>query len=128
MADPTLITVLSIFSGNPDPELALPAAAVDELAGRLAGSVGQQQPATYVEPPGLGYRGFTVTNTGGVAGVPQVSSVYAGTITAADAQGQVQTWADTRQTEEFLLAQARDLGYGPILDQAGGDTGGRPSV
>ncbi len=126
MAGPSLVTVLSIFSGNPDPELALPQPAVDELGARLARSIGQQA-AAYVEPPGLGYRGFTITNTGGVAGVPAVSSVYAGTITAPDAAGQIQTWADTQQTEQFLIAQARDLGFGPILDQAGVDSG-RPNV
>lgn len=126
MADPALVTVLSIFSGRPDPELALPQAAVDELAGRLARSVGRQA-APFVEPPGLGYRGFTITNAGGVEGVPAISSVYAGTITAPDAAGQIQTWADTEQAEQFLIGQARDLGFGEVLDQAGGDSG-TPSV
>jgi len=129
MADPSLTIVLSIFSGNPDPVLALPQDAVDDLAGRLAGSVGQQA-AAYVEPPGLGYRGFTVTNTGEVAGVPAVSSVYAGTITVADVAGEAQTWADTRQVEQLLLEQARALGFGQILDEAtGGEPpSGRPTV
>jgi hypothetical protein len=126
MARSSLVTILSIFSGRPDPELALAQQAIEELGTRLAGSIGQQA-AEYVEPPGLGYRGFTVTNAGGVSGVPAVCSVYAGTINVPDAAGQVQTWADAQQVEQFLLAQARDLGLGPVLDQVAGDSG-RPTV
>ncbi len=124
MADPNLSVVLSVFSGNRDPELSLPSAAEDELANRLAQSFGQQA-AGYVEPPGLGYRGFIVTNTGQLAGVPAVSRVFGGTISVSDQEGHEQTWADTSQTEQFLVGQARELGYGKILDEVGF---GQPSV
>jgi len=113
------MVTLSIFSGNPDPVLNLSQDVQDDIAARLARSVGQQA-AAYAEPPGLGYRGFVVTNSGGVANVPSLSVVYGGTVAVVAESGETATWSDSEGIEQQLLQQARELGYGTILDQAGG--------
>jgi hypothetical protein len=109
---------LSIFSGNPDPVLSLDQDAETNLVQLLTTAIGQQQ-TNFAEPPGLGYRGFVITSTSGQAGLPSVCNVYAKTISVPTETGETQDWTDTGGAEQFLIDQARALGFGDILDQAG---------
>jgi hypothetical protein len=109
---------LSIFSGNPDPVLSIDQDAETNLVQLLTTAIGQQL-TSFVEPPGLGYRGFVISNASGQAGLPPVCNVYAKTISVPTETGETQDWSDTGGAEQFLIDQARALGFGDILDQAG---------
>ena len=116
---------LSIFSGNPDPVLSLDQNAETNLVQLLTTAIGQQQ-TSFAEPPGLGYRGFVITNISGQADLPSVCIVYANTISVPTETGETQDWSDTGGAEQFLIDQARAQGFGGILDQAGAP--GTPNV
>jgi hypothetical protein len=109
---------LSIFSGNPDPVLSLEKDAESTLAQLLTTAIGQEQ-SSFVEPPGLGYRGFVVTNISGEPGLPSICNVFAKTISVPTETGETEDWSDTGGAEQFLIDQARALGFSDILDQAG---------
>lgn len=109
---------LSIFAGNPDPVLPLAQDAEATLVQLLTSAIGQSQ-ASFAEPPGLGYRGFAVTNVSGEPGLPSVCNVFDGTISIPIETGGTEDWSDTGGAEQFLINQARALGFGDLLDEAG---------
>ena len=109
---------LSIFSGNPDPVLSLAQDAEATLVQLLTTAIGQN-PVSLVEPPGLGYRGFVVTNVSGEPGLPSACNVFAATISVPTGTGGTEDWSDTGGAEQFLIGQARALGFGDLLDEAG---------
>jgi hypothetical protein len=101
---------LDIFSGRPNPRWSMRADQAPVLA-TLFAAAPHVQP---VEAPGLGYRGFLIHLRTGDPAVPQTIRVYAGTLTATIAGGEV-TVADERGLEQLLLADAQLMGYGPLI-------------
>ena len=114
----TVNVELSIFSGNPDPVLSLEQDAEATLVQLLTSAIGQN-PASFAEPPGLGYRGFVVTSVSGESGLPSVCNVFAATISVPTEAGGTEDWSDTGGAEQFLIGQARALGFSDLLDEAG---------
>ncbi|MFI1256285.1 hypothetical protein ACH4U6_21260 [Streptomyces netropsis] len=85
-----VIVELGIFSGRPDPRWPLDPGAAAELRALLAGLA--REDANPPPAPGLGYRGFTVTDS------EAVRQVFNGRITGGDA-----TLADPGRTVERWL-------------------------
>jgi hypothetical protein len=103
---------LLVYSGRPNPSFELTAAEVDDLVRQLAAL---PPGAPGVEAPGLGYRGLTVTLTGG--GLDRMT-VYGGAVRLETADG-VDTRLDTTDVENWLLALARQRGYADLLASLG---------
>lgn len=96
-----------IFSGRPNPQWRLSPEETGELTARLAGLSAGTAPA---QPPGLGYRGFEITNPEGVAGLPHRIRVWAGVVSVI---GGVETlhYRDEHGLEEWLIDQASHRGF-----------------
>lgn len=101
---------LDVFSGRPNPHWTI---AVDQLAPLLPDSDAQQLAAPG-EPPGLGYRGFLLTDVSAETGIPTVYRVYAGTVTLGEGNEQ-NTVVDAKGLEQWLLEDARQRGYRDLL-------------
>jgi hypothetical protein len=115
---PEALTVrLLIFSGRPDPEWDLGA---EELKGVLEGvrAVAAGEDANPPPTGGLGYRGFLLEGPALAEVRTEAATVFRGVVTML--RGQKGTHRrDTGDLERTLLRQARDRGYGDILDAAG---------
>lgn len=109
----TLQVTLHIFSGRPDPTWLLSEAQVADLKTKL----GAFPSAEHKAAPGLGYRGVRVTNTGKVPAIPDRIIAYRGVLTVTEA-GKTSYRVDVNCIEEWLLNQARSLGYAKIIDEA----------
>ena len=116
-----MLAQLMIFSGRPDPTFELPDEALSELASRVADVVGAE-PSDRPQEGGLGYRGFRITNAEGHADLPDEFEVFRGILTES-AEGTTRHWADSAGVEDLLLTQARDAGFGELLDAVGFDHG-----
>jgi hypothetical protein len=102
-----IVVQLDIFSGRPNPRWTVSGNAAD----RLLNLVDRSEPAERRDPPDLGYRGFLLLTT--------IESVRAfeGTLAIqASRDEQPGYFRDTGGMEDLLLAQARDLGYGEVID------------
>jgi hypothetical protein len=106
---------LDVFSGRPNPRWTLPA----ELADTLRTELAERLPAEPQTAPGLGYRGFVITNLGQVGGIPQRLRAYRAVLTVGDRDGTTH-YRDTHGVEEALLEDARRQGYGDLIGQLGG--------
>lgn len=102
---------LDIFSGRPNPQWTL---AAEEIAPLLPGP-GAQPIAGADEPPGLGYRGFLITYVSAETGVPVQYRAYAGAVTIGS-KGEQRILADDKGLELWLLEDARQRGYGDLLE------------
>ena len=113
---------LFLFSGRPDPEWSLDETAVGQLRERVQKTVGGEKirPAA---PGGLGYRGFLVQNRANVAGLPAEFTVFRGVLSEPSGPTAIH-WRDLRGVEDWLLAQARERGFGKALDSFGVGAGG----
>lgn len=108
---------LFLFSGRPDPEWSLDEAAVKELRNRTEKILGRE--VVDAPPPGgLGYRGLLVQNPGKVEGIPPEFVVFRGVL-SEPLRPESRHWSDLAGIEGWLLAQARDKGYGETLDALG---------
>ena len=110
---------LMIFSGRPDPEFTLPSESATELATRIT-QVVDGTPAGDAPEGGLGYRGFRVLNSDGLAGISEEIQVFRGVVMDTNA-GVTRHWVDSAGIEGFLLEQARNAGLGELLSAAGLD-------
>src|SRR5438874_9009950 len=109
---------LDIFSGRPNPRWMLSR----EQAGRLHDQFSERIPAEPQEAPGLGYRGFVLTNLGQDRCIPHRFRVYSSVVTVME-RGGTTYYRDTQSLEEVLLAHARQLGYGDVIDLFRGASG-----
>jgi hypothetical protein len=101
---------LDIFSGRPNPHWTISA---DQIAPLLP-EFDAPQLATSGEPPGLGYRGFLLTDVSAEIGTPTVYRVYEGTVSIGEGDEQT-TVADAKGLEQLLLEDARQRGYRDLL-------------
>ena len=102
--------MIDIFSGRPNPKWSLANEQVDELKTKL-GNLPMAKP---VMPPGLGYRGVLVTNLSKDQSIPDQIKVYNSILTIVDS-GRTSYYEDVNNIEEWLLEQARKLGYGDAI-------------
>ena len=97
---------LDIFSGRPNPTWTLSGEAAERLWSLLKGL----EPAPPEEPPDLGYRGFLLLAP------PQTVRAYSGVLALAMRSEEPAYYRDTGGIEDTLLGQARELGYGEVID------------
>lgn len=102
--------MIDIFSGRPNPKWPLSNEQVDELKKKLS-KLPMSKP---VMPPGLGYRGVLVTNLSRDGRIPDQIKVYNSILSIADT-GRTSYYEDVNNIEEWLLEQARKLGYGDAI-------------
>jgi hypothetical protein len=117
-AEGSSVTVrLLIFSGRPDPEWNLDEGAIPKLQTRVQ-TVLKESTLDQAPTGGLGYRGFLVQNPAKALDLPTEFIVFGGTLTERPGP-QARHLQDTAGIEEFLLAEARQQGFGELLDAAG---------
>ena len=98
---------LDIFSGRPNPRWTVSGEAAD----RLWGLVERSELTEPQEPPDLGYRGFLLLT------VVEAIRAFDSTLAIQSSRGEKpEYFRDTGGIEDLLLAQARDLGYGEVID------------
>jgi hypothetical protein len=117
MADSAPVQVeLDIFSGRPNPQWLFPATVVRGVVEQVIRS---PDPAPAPPVPGLGYRGFIVSNPPGSQLLPAAIRVYNGTISliARTGGGAIQ---DSVGLERDLIADATRLGFGSVIEQGRG--------
>lgn len=102
--------MLDIFSGRPNPKWTLSNELVDELKAKFV-KLPKAEPAT---PPGLGYRGVIITNLSKDQRIPDQIKVYNSSLTIVES-GRTSYYEDVNNIEEWLLEQARKLGYGDVI-------------
>jgi len=102
---------IDVYSGRPNPEFRLSEPLSRELARML-----QDLPAAGREAPepGLGYRGFVVSETGG-SGLPARLRIFDGLVINEDAQPP-KTFIDSKGAEAWMKQQARQAGYGTLVN------------
>jgi hypothetical protein len=104
--------MLDIFSGRPNPRWTLSDQQVNDLQARLRAL----PESTPVMPPGLGYRGFIVTNPANDPRLPGRIGAFASVITSTNAQA-TSYYRDANNIEEWLIGQARERGFGDVIDR-----------
>lgn len=102
---------MDIYSGRPNPAWTLSHEESAALAEMLTDLPASQAPAG---EPGLGYRGFLLSNPERVAGLPARIRICGGMVTIEE-DGSTRTYVDTHGVERRLLQQASQRGYGAIL-------------
>lgn len=104
--------MLDIFSGRPNPRWTLSDEQVNDLQARLRAL----PESTPVIPPGLGYRGFIVTNPANDPRLPGRIEAFASVITSTNAQA-TRYYQDANNIEGWLIDQARERGFGDVIDR-----------
>lgn len=104
--------VLDIFSGRPNPKWTLSEKQINELREKLV----NLPPSQPVIPVGLGYRGVVVTNLPKNREIPNQIRVY-NSILAVIEMGKTTYYKDVNNIEEWLLNQAREMGYGDVIEK-----------
>jgi hypothetical protein len=114
---------LLIFSGRPDPEWGVDAAALEALSERVRAAVGKER-AYATEPGGVGYRGFLLQHEEAELDLPRHLVVFHGVI--IERPGPAATyWRDVAGVEDWLLEDAWRRGHGEVLAEAGVPEPGR---
>jgi len=106
---------LDIFSGRPNPTWEMSPEEAAEFHKRLTTLIRTEKPS---DPPGLGYRGFVVSNSDALAGTRAEIRVCQGVLTIKE-NGSYGYYKDLNEIEKWLLQQARGRGYGDILIRVG---------
>ena len=106
---------LDVFSGQSNPAWELTPGEVAEVAKRLTGLPRLQQAAG---EPGLGYRGFVLSNPQRFPDLPIEIRVYGGVLTIREPAGP-SYYRDAAKLEDWLLVQARQAGQAEILREIG---------
>jgi len=104
--------MLNIFSGRPNPRWRLSDEQVNDLQARLRAL----PEAAPVVPPGLGYRGFIITNHGNDPRLPSRIEAFAPVLTIANAQG-TSYYRDVNNVKGWLIDQARERSLGDVIDR-----------
>jgi hypothetical protein len=107
-----MLVTLEVFSGRPNPSWSLSADEEQELTRRLQGL-----PPSGASPAAgdLGYRGFRIVNNSRRAQLPSEVVVTKGVVTVRDDRGS-RHYADVNGIESWLVEQARQRGYGALVD------------
>ncbi len=111
---------LDIFSGRPNPQWALSETQIEELRRRLV-DLKEEEATT---PPGLGYRGFLVTNAAQDRRLPEQVRSHNGVVTLVR-RGVTRSYADSNGIETWLIQQANERGYEDVLKRFRGEESGR---
>lgn len=104
--------LLDIFSGRPNPRWTLSDEQVNDLQTRLR-TLPEAKPTTL---PGLGYRGFIVTNPGNDPRLPSRIAAYSSVVSITTDQA-TRYYQDVNNIEGWLISQARERGYGDVIDK-----------
>jgi hypothetical protein len=96
---------LDVFSGRANPRWTLSGERARELGERLTGV----EPAEPREPPALGYRGFLISDA-------RIKLRVFDSLLVLHLKGTTSHLRDVGGAEEFLLGQAREHGYGDVLE------------
>ena len=102
---------LDIFSGRPNPSWQMSAEEAAEFL-HLIRSLPKTERLS--DEGGLGYRGFVISNSGKLAGVPPEIRVYNGVLSINE-DGTENYYKDVEGVERLLLRQARNHGYGDLV-------------
>jgi hypothetical protein len=106
--------MLDINSGLPNPFWELSQDQIKELRRLVEASRGERREERR-EPPGLGYRGFIITNRDKVPGIPYRVQVYGGVLAVTEKFEKERPlqiyYADTQGLESWLLKLAVEQGY-----------------
>lgn len=113
----SIVVRLLIFSGRADPEWTISTEAWTDLLARAQGARGRERIQS-APTGGLGYRGFEVYSPSSRADLPNVVAVNQGVVTERSGT-QALSWRDVSSLEQQLLDQARQQGYGDLLDSSG---------
>lgn len=120
----TLQIILDMFSGRPNPSWSLSEREVEELRRLLSEGYRELSRIRRRKPPGLGYRGFVITNDHQLEGFPLALRVFDGTITIREvgAAGPEDVFAiqDVHRIEYWLLEQAAARDLERIIVEQGG--------
>jgi hypothetical protein len=113
----SIVVRLLIFSGRPDPEWTI---STEEWTALLTQARRNSDRARVQAAPtgGLGYRGFEVYSPTARADLPRVVAINRGVVTERS-ETQALSWQDVSSLEQQLLDQARQQGYGNLLDSLG---------
>ena len=113
--------IIGIFSGHRNPELSLTGETVKEFADLMHKTVGKE-PIHPPPPARLGYYyGFFIHAPKELAkrfDLPSDFSLYHGVITERKGR-EKKHWRDVAGVEQFLINQAREQGYGELLEKGG---------
>lgn len=100
-----LVVELDVFSGRPNPRWTLAGEPLAEIVRSVrAGMMTEANPPTH-----LGYRGFVLRGGG------EQARVFGGAVHLRTVSG-IEVRRDEARLEELLLAQARDHGYGEVIE------------
>ena len=102
---------LDVYSGRPNPTWSLSPAEAEQMAGLLK----DLPRAPAAAPEGLGYRGF-VLRTSDPAGTGSENLRVSDGVVSIQQGNRVEHFVDAHGVEERLLQQARDHGFGGVLD------------
>lgn len=104
---------LDIFSGRQNPSWELLEKEATEMAGRM-----KNLPSAPLPPdiPGLGYRGFIISNPGKIAGLPVQIRVYSGVLIVTEKETS-NYYNDVNNIESWLIGKAREHDYGDIINE-----------
>lgn len=102
---------LDVFSGLPNPSWQMSAEEAADFRSRISSLPKTEKPS---DEGGLGYRGFLVSNSEKLPGLPPKIRVYKGVLTISE-DGTENYYEDVNGVERLLLRQARNHGYGDLV-------------
>jgi hypothetical protein len=102
---------LDVYSGRPNPTWSLSAQEAEQVASLLANLPSSESAAE----EGLGYRGFILLNTRRAGNLPERLRVSRGVVTLYHDE-RAEHFVDANGLEKRLLEQAREHGFGSVLD------------
>lgn len=120
---PNLDVELDIFSGRPNPHWPLPSNQQGKLQAVFKSRADVEPPAI----PGLGYRGFIITNVARVPSLPPQVRVFNHVVTTTDGD-KVTAYRDTEGIESSLFALAREKGFHDVIERFQRGSSGPVSV
>jgi hypothetical protein len=108
---PSMTVELDVYSGRPNPTWSLSAAEAEQIAGLL-----KDLPRTAAgAAEGLGYRGFVLRMSDPAGATSKSVRVSTGVVTIQQGD-RAEHFVDAHGVEERLLQQARDHGFGSVVD------------
>lgn len=104
--------IIDLFSGLQNPKWFLTREKIEKLQEKLLGL-----PTSLPKKlPILGYRGVIISNLSKIAGIQENINIFNGVISVFG-NGNVRYLRDINNIEEWILDQARELGFGIAIDK-----------
>ena len=100
-----------IFSGRPNPSWKMSFEEVVEVRSRLGPMIKTEKPP---DEGGLGYRGFVISNSEKIPGIPIEIRVYKAILTVNENRS-TSYYTDVNDIETLLIDQARKRGYEDLV-------------